>query len=133
MSACGFFVGFQMRQIDNGNFNSIQICTSSRCETFFELNARDTREQLDAHGRNAHPDDLSLFHKKVSGESRRLKAKFFQNTHESFGVIWMDADPHIQIGSGARISVKGDGISSDDQILNAVGVEQLQEFFEVWR
>jgi hypothetical protein len=47
------------------------------------------------------------------------------------GILWIGFDEDVEIFSGARLGVEGNGVASDDEVLNAVGVEGPQQFFEV--
>jgi hypothetical protein len=43
------------------------------------------------------------------------------------------AHPHIEIDRGPWVAVKPYGIAANEQVVNAVRVEQSQELFEVGR
>ena len=49
----------------------------------------------------------------------------------SFRIKWVCLDKYVKVFGGARLRMKGDSVASDDQVLNVVGVEERQEFFEV--
>jgi hypothetical protein len=61
------------------------------------------------------------------GEVRRAytqvaEPEFIQDRDDFGGVLWRRADEDIQVAREARARMEGETMSSDDQVLNAVGV-----------
>jgi hypothetical protein len=57
-------------------------------------------------------------------EIRNIEARFLQDPDQLAGVLVRDGHPKIQVTGGARVTVVAHGVSADEEILNAGGVEQ---------
>ena len=64
-------------------------------------------------------------------KSKRGEAEVGQGGQDGFGVANGRADQQIDIAGIAGGPMKGQGVGADNQVFNAVGVEQCEQFFEV--
>jgi len=79
--------------------------------------------QFDPHRRDAESDEGVLFLEQLRRECVDGEAEFTEDGNEPAGIVRVRRDPEIHVAGGSRISVEGHGVTTDQQILNAGGVE----------
>ncbi len=72
--------------------------------------------------RVAQLDDLVWLQKIGRLKTYRTEPEIVQCGQESLDVFWCAFDPHIEIFRVTRVPMKGDGITSDNQVTNLTGV-----------
>jgi hypothetical protein len=117
------FVPFEVGQIDQIHFHVVPLIHDPGGLTLFKGDSGNTGENLNPDGRKTYSDDLILFEKDISGEGGEIETKFFESSNDSFSIWRIRGDPHIQIGRSSRIAVKGHGVATNEEVLNAMKVE----------
>jgi hypothetical protein len=114
------------------------ISTPSSVDHFSGLaliktDARDFRQHLDPH-RGRTPADNAVFHQEKPGRQiRSIEAELLERGYHSLGVLGMARNPDIKVVGRSRVAVIADRIAANQEIFNAMGIEQSQEPFEVMR
>ena len=62
-----------------------------------------------------------------------IKSKLPRRITCPLGFLLIYGNPHVNVIGGRGIAVECNGIAADQQIFNAIVVQQLQELFEVER
>ena len=62
-----------------------------------------------------------------------IESKLAEGGHDPFGIFRIGGHPEVNLFGGPGVSVVGDGIPADEEVLDTFSVEQVQEVFEVLR
>jgi hypothetical protein len=71
--------------------------------------------------------------KKIIGHVSPTVAKFVEHFDQPLGVLDADRHPNVDVRRRPRITVITHCVAADQKVLNPVGIQQLQEVFEVVR
>ena len=133
MVTSSFLVELEMREVDQVHLNLIEDVDDTRSITLSKTYPGDAGRDLDPNRWHTHPDDLAFFQEKVQRESGEIEPKLPEHRHDPFCISRMNCDPDVHIGGGPRIAMIGHCVTTDEQVLNLMCVEQPQELFEVGR
>ncbi len=67
------------------------------------------------------------------GQVRLGETKFIEDFQDSNRIFTVDGNPDIQIPSSARMTMIPYRVSPNQEVLNAVDIQQSQKLFEVGR
>lgn len=99
--------------------------------TLGKRHARDVGKYFDAERRDAHAVNPVRLQELLCGHALVLETEGAQNVGHTLRVFQGLSDPDVHIACCAWVAVKDDGVAADEQILNAVRIQQFQEVFEV--
>ncbi len=99
---------------------------------FIEFNARYRSENVNTDRFAAHTKKRARFREVGGREPSKRLAKLGQGRKNRLRILRVSLYQNVEVFGGARLRVNGDGVSADYKILNAVRVQDGQEFFEVW-
>jgi len=94
-----------------------------------EFDARDFLENLNAERRKSHPDHRIVLAQKVVRSSR--EGKIANGPENVFLVTRVGCYPDIHIDGVSDIAKRVHGIIADQEKPSVMGIEQLQELFEI--
>jgi len=99
---------------------------------YIEIHARDGCKQIDAVRRSAELHHLFRDCECPGIEPDRAEAELLQDAEKTLRIIQSWADEEINIAGEARVAVEGNRITTDDQALNSVRVQQLDELSQIF-
>src|SRR5208337_2297751 len=97
-----------------------------------KLNARYRGEKVNGHRLTAHAKERAWLGEVGGGQTFERRSELRQGREKRLGVSRVRLHQNIEVLGCPGLRVNGDGVSSHDKILNAVRVQNGQEFFEVW-
>ncbi len=62
---------------------------------------------------------------------RRGETELTNHLHHPGGILRTDGNPEIHIPGVAIVAVVADGVADDEEVVNAVGIQQLQKVAKV--
>ena len=133
MAAARFFILDQVFQINDIDVNAIDGIDNSLLVAGLKINAREGCQQLYSQGDIPHSQHFIFLQKKVLIHFRKVKAEFFDYVNQLFGVSRTHTNPDVHIAGCPWIAMIPDGIPADQQIFNAVGIQQFQKILQVLR
>ncbi|HEY7186136.1 MAG TPA: hypothetical protein VH436_06285 [Vicinamibacterales bacterium] len=129
----GTFVSLQVGEADDSDRHVCEDCIDRPRGAVVELNSRNAGQHFDAHWRPTQSNYLIGTHEERWRQLWRIEAELANGGNDSGCRFLALRNPDIDIRRGARVAVKADCIAIDDEVLNAVGVQQFQELAEVGR
>jgi len=131
VSAGGLLVELKVFEIDQVGRDAVNGIVNSFLVALGEIDAGDSGRDFYSHRWQAQPNDLPWLQEQFRRQVGRIEAEVFERRDDFVGVVGVDRDPQVHVGRGAGITVVAYGVPADEEVLNAVGVEQSQELFEV--
>jgi hypothetical protein len=131
ITPAGLLVRLEIAQGDEMHAHPVKVRGNTARVTIGEPHTVDAGLNLDPIRRHPYADHAIRLQKKVWLQLRQVKTKLPQRVHQPRGVLRMHRHPNVQIRCGSRGAMEGDRVTADDQVLNAVVVQQPQELFEV--
>src|SRR5258708_29946568 len=92
---------------------------------------RHRHQDVDAYGRYTHLVETAFVGEIRRSEAGKRSAELAQSAKFPRRIVLTRLDPDIQIFRVAWLRVQHHGVSAYNQVLNVVGVEKTQQFFEV--
>ena len=96
-----------------------------------KLTPGNTRQDFDPQRLDAHADDLASFQEEMLPQFRRGESKLANHLHHPGGVLRTNRDPEVYIPGIAVVAVVADGVATYEEVVNAVGIQQLQKVAKV--
>jgi hypothetical protein len=97
-----------------------------------EFHSIHCREDVNRNGRMSEAKESGWVGKITNADALERCAEFRQCRLDGLCIDRIRFNQNIEIFRRARLRMEGDSVAANDQILNAVGVEDRQEFDEVW-
>lgn len=88
-----------------------------------EINSVNVCNDVDPQGWQANLKDRSGFTKIVDGQIGQRRAKVIERLYYSRGISRIRTDPHVEILRCAHMTMRGECMGADDEILNVARVE----------
>ena len=90
-----------------------------------------TRQNFDPQRLDAHANDPAFFQEEMLPQFRRGEPELPDDGHHPGGVLRTDGYPEVHVPGVAVVAVVADGIAADEDVVNAVGIQQLQKVAKV--
>src|SRR5260370_12139521 len=101
------------------------------CPSAIKIDARNFREYVHHHRRPAHAKKLVSFDKILLRQPFQRCAEFHQRSKYRLSVLGIWPNKQIDVFRRPRLGMEGHSIAAYDQVLNILGMEDGQEFFQV--
>jgi len=130
-AAGGSLVGDQMISIEKEYRETIQLAGYALGPSVGGGDTGDGGQQIDPVGRPAELNHLIRFSEVAGAEASQGKPKLVECGHDTSGVLFTRYNKQINVTGVARAPVEGKSKSANNQVLNAVRVEQLDKLSQI--
>src|SRR5712691_4397970 len=97
-----------------------------------KINAVDLRQDVHRNRVAAQAEKLATLAEIAGGESLHWCAELHQGRIDRFRVLGIRLNQKVDVFRDAGLRVERNSVAPHDEVFNAEGVEDGQEFFEVW-